>query len=389
METLKDDIKNIKDWLIKIRRDIHLTPELGLEEFITNKKIKKYLDEIKIPYKTFNHTGIVAYINNNAKTTIAIRCDIDALPIEEKNDTSYKSIFKGKMHACGHDAHTAILLGTCKILYSIKDKLNVNVKFFFQPAEETVGGAKLLINDGCMENPKVDYTFGLHVAPHLDTGFVELKYGTMNASTDDIFIKIKGKKSHGAYPHQGIDAIVCASYVITTIQTLVSRNTSPNDSIVISFGIIEGGVKENIVCDEVIIKGTLRTLNNTTRNFVKKRIKEITENTCKSFGAFCDIKITEGYEPLINDTCVVNLIKANCEKILGKEKVIIKNEPSLGAEDFSFYLNHSKGAFYHIGCKNPNTNITYNLHTDAFDIDEDCLIIGVLVHVVNVLSFQN
>ena len=183
----------------------------------------------------------------------------------------YKSKISGFMHACGHDSHIAILLGTCKVLNDLKEYLNVNVKFLFQPAEETVGGAKLLIEDLCLENPKVDYILGLHVNPNIDTGYIELKYDTMNASSDSITIKIKGKKSHGAYPHQGIDAILTSAHVITSLQSLVSRNISPTDSVVLSLGMINGGIKENITCDNVVIKGTLRTLNENIVNFQKEK----------------------------------------------------------------------------------------------------------------------
>lgn len=391
MDNILENIKDIKPWLISVRRDLHSTPELGLEEFLTREKIMGYLDEIGIDYTTFdNHTGVMAsLIVPNAKKTIAIRADIDALPIIENNNLSYKSIFPGKMHACGHDAHTAILLGTCKVLFQMKESLNVNVKFLFQPAEETVGGAKLLIEDGCMENPKVDYTIGLHVNPDINTGCVELKYDTMNASTDTINIKIKGKQGHSAYPHEGVDAIVCSAHVITALQTLISRNISPNDSVVLSLGVINGGVVGNIICGEVNIKGTLRTLNSNTREFAKKRIIEIVYSTCKSFGAFGSVDIEEGYMPLINDNFIVDIVKENSIKLLGKDNVLLKKYPSLGAEDFSFFLNYSKGAFYHLGCRNEEKSITAHLHSEDFNIDENCLKIGVALHIMNVFSLSN
>lgn len=380
--------EEIKDWIIEVRRDLHSTPELGLEEFITKEKIKKYLDEIGIDYVEFkDHTAVMAFINTvDATKTAAIRADIDALPIDEVSKTSYKSVFKGKMHACGHDAHTAMLLGACKVLYSIKDTLQSNVKFFFQPAEETVGGAELMIKDGCMENPKIDYMFGLHVMPHIDTGYVELKYDTLNASTDTINITIQGKDGHGAYPHQGIDAIVIAAHVITAIQSIVSRNIDPTDSAVISLGVINGGVKGNVICDKVNITGTLRTLDPTTRHFTKERIRKIVESTCESFLGHGIVEFEEGYAPLVNSNDVVNLVKRNVEDMLGHDKVVMKSKPSLGAEDFSFFIENTKGAFYHLGCRNEEKKITSLLHTSNFDIDEDCLPIGVALHVKNVLS---
>ena len=385
MNSLTSKIKNLKSWLIDVRRDLHKTPELGLEEFLTKEKIIKYLEEIGIDYTTYpNHTGVMAYINKNAKNTVAIRADIDALPIVETNNKSYKSIHSGKMHACGHDAHTAILLGSCKVLYDMRDELDVNVKFLFQPAEETVGGAKLLIKDGCMENPKVDYTIGLHVMPHINTGMVELQYGSMNASTDTVSITIEGKQGHGAYPHQGVDAIVAAGHVICALQSIVSRNIDP---VVLSLGVINGGIKENVICPKVTLGGTLRTLNPDTRRYTKERIKEIVDFTCKGLGAKGSVDIEEGYAPLVNDNFVVDIVKENAINLLGKDNVVFRKHPSLGAEDFSFFLEHSKGAFYHLGCRNEEKNILSPLHTADFDIDEDCLEIGVMLHVLNTLSF--
>ena len=388
MNSLTNKIKNLKSWLIDVRRDLHKTPELGLEEFLTKEKIIKYLEEIGIDYTTYpNHTGGMAYINKNAKNTVAIRADIDALPIVETNNKSYKSIHSGKMHACGHDAHTAILLGSCKVLYDMRDELDVNVKFLFQPAEETVGGAKLLIKDGCMENPKVDYTIGLHVMPHINTGMVELQYGSMNASTDTVSITIEGKQCHGAYPHQGVDAIVAAGHVICALQSIVSRNIDPVDSVVLSLGVINGGIKENVICPKVTLGGTLRTLNPDTRRYTKERIKEIVDFTCKGLDAKGSVDIEEGYAPLVNDNFVVDIVKENAINLLGKDNVVFRKHPSLGAEDFSFFLEHSKGAFYHLGCRNEEKNILSPLHTADFDIDEDCLEIGVMLHVLNTLSF--
>ena len=371
MNSLTSKIKNLKSWLIDVRRDLHKTPELGLEEFLTKEKIIKYLEEIGIDYTTYpNHTGVMAYINKNAKNTVAIRADIDALPIVET-----------------HDAHTAILLGSCKVLYDMRDELDVNVKFLFQPAEETVGGAKLLIKDGCMENPKVDYTIGLHVMPHINTGMVELQYGSMNASTDTVSITIEGKQGHGAYPHQGVDAIVAAGHVICALQSIVSRNIDPVDSVVLSLGVINGGIKENVICPKVTLGGTLRTLNPDTRRYTKERIKEIVDFTCKGLGAKGSVDIEEGYAPLVNDNFVVDIVKENAINLLGKDNVVFRKHPSLGAEDFSFFLEHSKGAFYHLGCRNEEKNILSPLHTADFDIDEDCLEIGVMLHVLNTLSF--
>ena len=391
MKDILDKVNSIKDWVIDIRRDLHTTPEIGMKEFVTNSKIRKYLDEINIDYKLspYNTSIVASIFIDKDLPTIALRADMDALPILEQNEVSYKSQNPGNMHACGHDAHTAILLGTCKVLYDMKDLLICNIKFFFQPAEETVGGAKFMIEEGCMDNPKVDYVLGLHVSPLVDMGCIEVKYDSMNASTDTLSISIKGKDGHGAYPHLGVDAILCTSHVITALQSIVSRNINPVDSVVISIGHISGGTQGNIICDEVKLIGTLRTLNSDTRIYAKKRINEIISNTCKSFDCDYDIDIEEGYPSLVNDSFVVDIIKENGKILLGDNNVKIKEHSSLGAEDFSFFLEHSKGAFFNLGCRNEDKNIIYPLHTSKFDIDENCLTVGILLHIMNVISLSS
>ncbi|HNZ83444.1 MAG TPA: M20 family metallopeptidase [Sedimentibacter sp.] len=376
--------------LVEIRRELHENPELSQNEYRTQGKIRDYLDEHGIENFPCAGTGVVGIIRGKNKgKTVGIRADIDALPIHEKNNVSYSSMNPGVMHACGHDAHTAILLGTGKIIKELadsKDSINGNVKLFFQPAEETIGGAERMVNEGCMEEPKVDYVLGLHVQPYLDAGKVELKYGKLNASTDSISISLKGKAAHGAYPDNGIDAIVMAGSVITALQSIVSRNTSPLDSVVISLGKISGGIKDNIIADEVIITGTLRTLDDKTRKYTKERISSIVDNVAAAFGGEGLTTFHEGYQALINDNEIVDVIRESSEKLFGKENVQFKEFPSLGAEDFSCFLDIAKGAFFHLGCGNSLRGITYPLHTEHFDIDEECLKVGVRLQVENILS---
>jgi len=376
--------------LVEIRRELHKNPELSQKEYRTQGKIRDYLDKHGIENHPCAGTGVVGIIRGKNKgKTVGIRADIDALPIHEKNNVSYSSINPGIMHACGHDAHTAILLGTGRIIKELadsKDSINGNVKLFFQPAEETIGGAERMVNEGCMEEPKVDYVLGLHVQPYLDTGKVELKYGKLNASTDSISIRLKGKAAHGAYPDNGIDSIVMAGSVITALQSIVSRNTSPLDSVVISLGKISGGIKDNIIADEVIITGTLRTLDDKTRNYTKERISSIVDNVAVAFGGEGLTTFHDGYQALINDDEIVDVIRESAEKLFGKENVQFKEFPSLGAEDFSYFLDAAKGAFFHLGCGSSLRGITSPLHTEHFDIDEECLKIGVRLQVENILS---
>lgn len=385
----KDRINHIFDDLVNIRRDFHMHPELGMEEYRTSEKIANYLETWGIEYeKGVANTGIVAIIrgkqNSNIKT-VALRADIDALPIQEENDTEFKSVYDGKMHACGHDVHTTILLGAAKILNETKDEIEGNVKFFFQPAEETVGGALQMINAGCMENPKVDYVLGLHVMPYLETGFIELKYGNLNASSDSVNITIEGKTGHGAYPEKTVDSIMIAGHVIVALQTLVSRNISPLNSLVLSLGTITGGVRGNIVSDKVSITGTLRSLDMETRSYAKKRIEEIVKHQASSFGGKGFVEFNEGYEPLINDNEVIDTIRTTSEKFIDKDKIIFKEAPSLGVEDFSYFSNKAKGAFYHIGCGKKNIK-NESLHHCRFDVDESCIKIGVLLQIENALA---
>lgn len=386
-------IIEIFDELVNIRRDFHINPELSQQEYRTQKKIQSYLNEWGIENYSIAQTGVVGLIKGiNPGKTIGIRADIDALPIHEKSTQSYGSVNEGVMHACGHDAHTTILLGIAKIMKEMADSeetFNGNVKLLFQPAEETVGGAKRMIAEGCMQNPTVDYVLGLHVMPYIDAGMVELKHGKLNAATDTIRITLKGKSSHGAYPDEGIDAIAMAGSVITSLQTIVSRNISPLNSVVISLGKISGGVKTNVIADEVKIAGTLRTLDDDTRKFVKQRIKEIVKNTANAYGGKGSADFREGYKSLINNDEVVDIVKENAEKLIGKGKVVFKEFPSLGAEDFSYFLDEAKGAFFHLGCGNKEKGITSVIHTETFDIDEECLKIGIQLQINNVLSLMN
>lgn len=391
-EEIINKINNLNDWIVNIRRDLHETPELAMEEYITKEKIKKYLDEIGVEYKEFKtHRGIVGQIikDKNYKT-IAIRADMDALPIIENSDKDYKSQHDGIMHACGHDAHVAMLLGACKILYDMKEDLKVNVKFFFQGAEEKYGGAKYLIKSGCLNSPKVDYVFGLHVQSNLENGHIECREGIINATSNSIKIMIKGKRGHGAYPESGIDAMVCAGQIITSLQSIISRNLSPSNMAVLTLGKISGGEAQNVICEDVEISGTIRALDEKSKEIIIDRAKDIVENTAKAYGCKGGIYIErQGYPAVINDKELVDIVRINANKLLGENGYKEKEYPSMGAEDFSFYTEDCKGVFFHLGCGNEEKGINSLIHTDTFDIDEDCLITGTAMHVLNVLYFND
>lgn len=381
--------QDIKDWLISVRRDFHMYPELGIEEYRTMNKICNILEELNIEYKNeVADTGVVGIIRGNHKgKTIALRADMDALPIFERNNVEYKSKIDGKMHACGHDAHMTILLGVAKILVEMKEEIKGNIKLIFQPAEETIGGAERMIKEGIMENPKVDAVFGLHMAPEIPVGKIGIKYGKMNASSDTLNIQIFGESTHGAYPHSGVDSIVIASQVINALQTIVSRKVSPIDSAVISIGQINGGTAHNIISNSVDMKGTLRTLSPKTRDVALTNIKDIVENIPKTMGGKGKFIREEGYMSLINSDNMVNLVRESVNQLLGEKNVITIDSPSLGVEDFSYFLKDTDGAFFRLGCRNEKKDIIYDGHSDRFNIDENSLPIGVAIQVLNVIKF--
>lgn len=384
---IKNRIEAIYDELIIMRRDFHAYPELSNDEFRTQNKIMNLLNLYGISNNKIANTGVVGIIKGQPGKTVALRADIDALPIQEVNKISYASKNNNIMHACGHDVHTAILLGTAKILQELKDEIRGQVKLMFQPAEETTGGALPMIKAGILENPEVNYVLGLHVMPYLETGKIEIKSGQLNAASDTITITVKGKKGHGAYPHQGHDAIVMTSQLVMALQTLVSRNISPLDSCVLSIGSFHGGNKANIICDEVVLKGTLRTIDIDTRAYAKNRIAEIVEYQVKALGGSANIDIEPGYEPLINNDDMVTFINSVASETIGKENIVFKKLPSLGVEDFSYFSNRVKGAFYHLGCKKGRQNLS--LHHNNFDVDEACIKTGVLMQVKLVLELLN
>lgn len=290
------------------------------------------------------------------------------------------------MHACGHDAHMTIALGTVKLLKEHEDEWSGCVKVFFQPAEETIGGADRMVKAGCMENPKVDYVLGLHVMPTYEVGEIEVRHGKLNASSDEIHIYIHGKSCHGAYPETGVDAIVMSATVINALQSLVSRNVSPLNNAVFTLGKIQGGTAGNIVAGEVELTGTLRTTDPQTRQFCIDTIRRQVECICEGFGGSGGLKVVPGYAALINTSEIVDLIAETASEILGKEHVHEKEFPSLGVEDFSFFLEKAPGAFYHLGCANKERGITAPLHSDHFDLDERCLPIGVRMQTELVLK---
>ena len=372
----------------EIRRDFHQHPELGLEEHRTAARIQALLDELGIEHVDgLGGTGVLGLITGGSDgPVVALRADMDALPLQDAKDVPYKSRISGKMHACGHDVHMAVLLGAARILSGLADKLPGAVKLIFQPAEETVGGAKLLIDEGVLENPPVDAIFGLHVDGGHNSGTFGLHYGQRNASSDNVDIIIHGRSGHGAYPSGGVDAIVVAAQVITALQTVVSRNVDARDSAVVSFGKIQGGSQGNILADRVGLVGTVRCLDPAIREIVIQRVRETAEGVAAGMGGRAEVEIEPSYEPLINDNAQVDVVRENARDLVGEGNVFIFPKPNMGVEDFAYYLGRVPGAFFALGVRNEAAGIVGLVHQATFDVDETSMAYGAAVQVLNALS---
>ena len=385
-QQLKQLVAAERDGITAMRRNLARLPEGGFREFKPQQAVTDALDEIGVPYIT-ERTWVIGLIEGAYPgETVAIRADMDALPLTEPEGYPFRSEHEGMMHACGHDAHTAMALGAAKVLNGLKAQLHGKVKFLFQPAEETDGGAEPMVRAGAMDNPHVDRVYGLHVMPHLPVGKVETRAGTLNASTDEIQLIIRGKAGHGAYPEQGTDAIVCAAQVITALQSVVSRNVSPLQSAVVTIGKIEGGTAQNIICDEVRMQGTLRTANADLRRMMKERITRIAEGVAAAMGCTAQVDIVPGYAALVNDNAEAARVRRVATRLFGSENVVEKPTPSMGGEDFSFFSDCAPGAFFHVGCVSPGWMPAPPLHSRDFRLNEDCLTIGTLMHVALALD---
>lgn len=385
-ENILQNIEKNNQWFINTRRELHKIPELDFELPKTVAYVTSLLDEMGLTYKTgVGKSGIVVDIEGkNKDITIALRADMDALPILECGNKEYSSTISGHMHACGHDVHTAILLGVAKTISENRDSLLCNVRLLFQPAEETTGGALPMIEDGCLEG--VDAIFGLHVDPTIECGVIGIKYGAYCASSTDVIIEVEGKSCHGAYPSQGIDAIVATCGIVTNLQSVISRNIDSRDSAVLSFGKIIGGEKENIVAQNVRVSGTLRTLSPEIKNKVKERVKEMVEFTAKGYGATGKVTYKDSYTALINHDEYIDIVKENGKELLGDSGIYVKALANMGVEDFAYFVEKVPGAFFNLGVGNKKKGITAPLHNDKFDIDEDSLKTGVALQIFNILS---
>lgn len=371
---------SIKDNLVYWRREFHMHPELGYEEVNTSSIIKKFLRENGIEYYETAKTGICAFIKGNGSKTIGIRADIDALPIEDKKTSSYASKIQGMMHACGHDAHASILMGTAFILNKYKENLKGNVKLFFEPAEETTGGAKVMIKESVLENPYVDGIIGLHVDENILSGKIGIKKGVVNAASNPFIIKIKGKGAHGARPQDSVDPIFIGSSVILNLQSIISRELPPTQPAVITIGTFHGGTAQNIIPEEVEITGIIRTMTVEHRKYVIKRFKEIVEGMVKSLRGQCIIEVEESYPCLYNDEGMYDSFLNSASKVINRDDIIHLSNPSMGVESFAYFAMERPAVFYYLGVRNEEKGIIHAAHSNLFDIDEDSMVLGVALH---------
>lgn len=365
--------------VVAMRRHLHKNPELSFKEFNTSKFIWDKLEETGISKKQkMADTGIVALIEgeNPAKKTIALRGDMDALPITETNNVDYKSQNNGVMHACGHDVHTSSLLGVGKILNEIKNDFEGTIKLIFQPGEEKLpGGASLMIKEGVLDNPKPSGILGQHVMPLIDTGKVGFRSGVYMASTDEIYVIVKGKGGHGAMPHLNIDPVLITSHIIIALQQIVSRNANPTMPSVLSFGKVIANGATNVIPDSVYLEGTFRTLDETWRGEAHKKIISMANAIAQSMGGSVDFKIERGYPALINEPKLTASAREGAVEFLGKENVL-DLDIWMAAEDFAFYSQQTSACFYRLGTRNEAKGITSSVHTSTFDVDERALETG-------------
>lgn len=384
-----EEVNKINDKLIKMREHFHRNPELSFQEIKTSQKIAEILqglglDEVRTDIAK---TGVVGLLKGNQSgKTFALRADIDALPIQEANDVPYRSQNDGVMHACGHDTHITMVLGAAMILSKMRDSIKGNVKFIFQPAEEIFGGAKMMVDEGALENPKVDAIVGIHVWSGLDAGKIGVKAGSAMASADRLEIFVRAKGGHGAMPQTTADPIVASAQIINALQTVVSRSTDPLQPIVLSICRIEGGHAFNIIPNEVRMEGTLRTLDDDVCTNAVDKIKKILKGVEEATGVECEFNYDKGCPVLVNNPDVINLIKEASYSVVGKENVI-DVDPTMGGEDFTYFARTVPGAMFCLGISDEEAGITAPVHRATFDVPKKSLAIGTSVLVESALMY--
>ncbi|MBN8201435.1 amidohydrolase [Bacillus sp. NTK034] len=370
----------IEEKIIEIRRHLHENPELSFQEFRTTDYIYSTLLDTNIELKKCSGgTGVIGILKGNGEgPTLGIRADIDALPIVEETGLEYASSKPGVMHACGHDIHTSVLLGAAIVLDKLRDSINGTIKFIFQPAEETMQGAKYMMEEGVLSEPNLDNIICLHTWPFTDAGKIAIRHGAIMASTNRFEIEVFGTGGHAAHPHKSVDPIPVAAQIISSLQQIVSRTLPPLESAVVTIGQIHGGTADNIIANKVMISGTVRTLKTEVSDKIKQSMKEISENVAKAFNGSAVLKYFPGSPPVVNDKKMVDLLAEAVSESLGKESLEYLPEPSLGGEDFSFYLQHVNGILFRLGTRNETEASQKGLHNPGIIFDEKAISTGII-----------
>ena len=378
MVDIRQLVSEHKDLVIKTRRDLHRIPETAYTEKKTSAYVAEYLNRERLEVQTGIATyGVVALLETGRPgPTLLLRADMDALPLREETGLSFASTHEGVMHACGHDAHVAMALVTATVLNQVKDELKGTIKFLFQPAEEGPGGAKPMIDEGVLENPKVDYSIGCHVWPEIPEGTIGVRSGPFMAAMDRFDIKITGRSGHGAMPHLCVDALEVGTQVVSALQRISSRHMNPLEPAVVTVGMFHAGTAFNIIPEDAQLTGTTRTFNLDIWNSWAERLETVVRGVCESMGADFELKFSKGYPPTINDDAMAEVVRRCAQKVAGVDKVV-EPERSMGGEDMSYFLQQSKGCFYALGVGRQEFT---PLHSNRFDFDENVLALGVETH---------
>ncbi len=374
-QQIQELAKNIFNEVVANRRHLHSHPELSFHEVETSAFVAKKLEDLGLTYIRMADNGLVALIKGEkpSDAVVALRADMDALPIAEANDVPYRSKNTGVMHACGHDVHTSSLLGSAKILADLKSHFGGTIKLIFQPAEERLpGGASIMIKEGVLENPKPAAVLGQHVMPLIDAGKVGFRSGKYMASTDELYVTVKGKGGHAAQPQQNIDPVIITAHILTALQQVVSRFSDPKSPCVLSFGKVIANGATNVIPNEVYLEGTFRAMDEKWREEAHTKMKKMAEGIAESMGGSCDFNIMKGYPFLVNEPKLTAATRGHAEDYLGKENVL-DLDIWMAAEDFAYYSQVADSCFYRLGTRNESRGITSSVHTPTFDIDETAL----------------
>lgn len=383
LQAWERELAAVMPFVIEVRRQLHRHPEVGGKEQWTRAYLERTLADMGLDSQRFEGTcGLAACIEGaRPGPCLAIRADMDGMPIQEETGLPFASELPGSMHACGHDAHMALALGTAKYLSTHRDRFAGTVKLLFEAEEETRGGAKFMVEQGCLECPRVNWVIGQHMNPRYPAGTFFAKPGFVSGASDELRLRVLGRSCHGAYPESGTDAIVISAQIVTALQTLVSRGISPLDSAVLSLGTVQGGTANNVICGEVLLTGTLRTLSEKTRKELKCRIPRLAQGIAQGMGGEAEVAIQPGYGAVYNDDALYAQVEDLAREMLGAERVVRREAPSLGVESFGYFQKDTPGVYYDIG-----SGVGTALHTGTFLVDEACLLPGVAMQCATALS---